>query len=871
MRRTKIALQSPSLSLVALAWCLHAPLASVAHAQDSSPTDPAGDEIGQDSQSQPGEPAAPANDEPAVQTRSGITFINRKTEVETVEERPSLEFNVPLVSGTQVLGDVAVKVERDGSVLIGTDMLREQLALLLNEEGLRRFDTYSANRENIRPEPLSEAGIELAFNQNLLEVTIVQIDGTLRQTRDLIAQNTSSSREQLTLLEPENFSAYLNINTNLEYDTEEEEFRPEFFFDGATRIGDIVVEYDGAYSDQLGDGMRFSRRGVRAVYDQREKFRRFAAGDLRLESLSLLRTPFLGGVSVEKSRRVFDPFLPAARLGSGEIFLDNRSTVDVVINGEQFQRLELDAGTYDLASLPVQLGSNDVELRIRDSGGREQLVNLDYFFQPLDLEAGEEEYSFAAGFIARDLAFEPNYTDDPAVTALYRRGVSDNLVLGGAAQISEDVQLFGLESSIVPQFIPGFFDLQAATSFSEASGTGFAARASYRFTGGNSFTNRSGFTLNVDYTGEGFTTISNLIPVAFDLVTVSANYNRTLTERGRMVAGALYSHRSGPQDDLTNIFVDYIHRVSDRLQVTIGAEYGTGDAFGNEWGTRVAVSYVFGPSTRALADYRSRSETFRANLSKGSENRVGSFGYDVGVTTDPNQSRIDASFDYTSNRFDTRFSAFTAGDNFGSIDQEQRYRLQVGTSLAFAGKEFAIGRPVRDAFVIAHPHETLSDGEVITGRTLADNEYEANSGIFGGALQGRLSSYTEQTVQYDVEGGAVGYDIGEGSVRLDPPYRAGYSLEVGNDYFVSIVGNLYRGEEPVSLVSGTIVALDDDEFEEKQFFTNSTGRFGMIGFAPGKSYRVTYDNGASSFEFTVPEDSDGLFRLGDVRLPAIEE
>src|SRR5690606_24296956 len=105
-------------------------------------------------------------------------------------------------------------------------------------------------------------------------------------------------------------------------------------------------------------------------------------------TIPLLRTPMIGGVSVERRRRTFRPFLPASRLGGREIYLDTSSTVDVLINGTEYQTLQLDAGQYDLANLPLQFGSNNVQLVIRDAAGRQQTIDYDYFFEPLDLERG---------------------------------------------------------------------------------------------------------------------------------------------------------------------------------------------------------------------------------------------------------------------------------------------------------------------------------------------------------------------------------------------------------------------------------------------------------------------------------------------------
>ena len=785
------------------------------------------------------------------------------------QDRRIIQFTVPLVYRQEVYGDVLVAVAPDNTASISSLDLRTQMERILNADGLASLDQVIAGRTFVTPESLAAAGIAIEFDSGLLQLTISSIAGEIRPVRPLFEVRERSVDRNFEVLAPSRFSAYLNINTNVDYETRTDDLLPEFFFDGATRFGDVAVEYDFAYLEQFGEGARIQRRGLRAVYDEPDNFRRFAAGDLRVETLALLRTPFIGGVSVEKNRRVFDPFQPAARLGAGQIFLDNRSEVEVVINDRVYETLSLEAGTYDLSTLPVQVGSNDVQLLIRDTGGREQRVNLDFFFQPLDLLPGDEQYSFAAGFIARELAFEPDYSGDLGFSGLYRKALSSDLILGGAVQLSEDVQLFGAQAQVVPQFIPGAFDVEMAMSFSELGGTGVAVRSSYRFFSGTSFTSQQALTLNVDYASSGFITISDLLPIDFDLLTLNASYNRSISSRGRITTGIIHSTRGGGFQDVTTAFVDYIHRFNNRLQLTAGVEYGSADGFSDNFGVRVGVNYLFGPNSRGSIDYRSRLETVRADFQRGADNTVGSLGYDFGITQEPGQTRVDASADYVANRFDTRVLLISEGDNFGSITDQQRVRVQVGTALAFAGGEFAVGHPIRDAFAIVHPHESLKEGQVIVGRDLSDNRYEANSGVLGGALQGRLTSYNEQSVDYDVDNAPLGYNVGDGVARVNPPYRGGYAIEVGDSYYVSVTGTLTRGGEPAVLATGQVTALDDDQFEPQPFFTNSVGRFGLLGFAPGRSYRVTLTDG-TSFDFTVPDNDDALLRLTPDVPPAEE-
>src|SRR5690606_16472479 len=106
-------------------------------------------------------------------------------------------------------------------------------------------------------------------------------------------------------------------------------------------------------------------------------------------------------------------FQPVTQLGGRQFFLDTPSTVEVHVNGAPYQTLDLQPGVYDLADLPLRYGSNDVQIVVRDAAGRQQVTRFDYFFDPIDLSPGEDEYQLGLGVVARELALEPEYTGDP--------------------------------------------------------------------------------------------------------------------------------------------------------------------------------------------------------------------------------------------------------------------------------------------------------------------------------------------------------------------------------------------------------------------------------------------------------------------------
>lgn len=772
----------------------------------------------------------------------------------------SVTMSVPLAWSGRVLGDVIAQVDPDGSVAIESQSLRGELIRLLNDAGVRRLDEAIAGDPFVTPEELRPAGFDVSFDMGLLQLAVKAIDPALRPAAPLFGP--TGNEPLLPSVEPANFSAYLNTSLNLLYRDQGGIEPPDVFLFGAARYQNVVMEFDGGFTEGLNNDYRFYRRAARAVYDEPDSYRRWSAGDLQLNSTGMLRTPFIGGVAVEKSRRTFDPFTPTFNLGGRQIFVASPSTVEVVVNGAPYQTLDLQPGTYSLDDLPIQIGSNDVQLVVRDAAGREQVTRFDYFFDPIELDAGEDEYTLALGVTARELSLQPTYSNDPVFIGNYRKALSDILVVGGGVQISENLQVVAAETQFVPQVIPGSFNFQGAVS--TGGGTGFALRGGYRLTLGSA-SDAKRFSVTFNYESKNFRTVGDISGFRLENLSVNATYSQTLSERTSLVAGANYFSRGGGRDQST-FFADVNHRLRDNVRATFGVEYGTGSAFGRNFGVRAGISVLFGGRNRADATYQSRRELTRASLSRGSGNNVGSLGYSVNVQDSAGNTSVDGVVDYVANRFDARLSLATSGTSFGGIADDQTARLQIGTSIAFADGAFGIGRPIQNSFLLAQPHNTVKDANVIAGRSLSRGGFEASSGPLGAAVVNRLSPYNPQDVQYDLDNVEAGYDIGSGVVRVDPPFRAGYKLIVGTDRFVSAVGFLTMDGAPAALVAGLVTSGDDEGFEPEPFFTNSAGRFGLIGLAPGRSYTIRLNDGGQTFTIEVPADNTGLYRVKTIDL-----
>jgi outer membrane usher protein len=764
---------------------------------------------------------------------------------------------LPVMRGGRIYDDVSVDLYSDGQIRYQRESLVERLAPLMSEEGRAQFALRLGNVPTVSPEDVAGAGILLRFDASLLEIHVERIDPLIAPLVR-IGSAMESPAVPITL-QPESFSAYLNISGDFSL-TDFNDFQtPALLLAGAVRFRGLVFEFDGGFDSTGQGGSSFYRRAARLVYDEPERQRRWSAGDIQLSNLGIVGGTLLGGFGVEKGRRNFLGFQPLTPLGGQQVLLERDSTVEVIAGGQQVQTLQLAAGPYDFAQLRAQYSGRDTQLFITDITGRRQLAEFDMLSSTTDLARGEDEYSAGFGFTPRRFTTQPVYGGLPAFSGFYRRGLADRLALGVLAQLSERTQVVGTELTVLPRALPGRFEISGAVS--RGNGTGLALRGAYSLQFGAAGDRQ--FSIVADYQSAGFATLADELGFfpRVRTLSVSANYSHSIGERTTLVAGANLFEREG-SPSMRSAYVDVIHRTR-RFRLTGGLEYGTG-LLADRFGVRVTISVPLGRSSRAEAGYNSRRDDFRAFVTRSHDDQVGSWGYDLGVRRTGGSASVDASGTYVGNRFFARAVISSAGANIANIADRQQMRLQIGTSIAYAGGAIAIGRPIQDSFVIASAHASMSGEQVVIGRSIHERRFDALSGAFGPGLGGTLNSYSHQNIVYDLARGARGQDIGSGIETVEPPYRSGYRLIVGNGATVTAFGFLNLQSRRAELVAGTITSADDREFGAQPFFTNSVGRFAIPGLKPGRTYRVRLNGLDTSYTISVPENAEPLLQLGDI-------
>ena len=288
---------------------------------------------------------------------------------------------------------------------------------------------------------------------------------------------------------------------------------------------------------------------------------------------------------------------------------------------------------------------------------------------------------------------------------------------------------------------------------------------------------------------------------------------------------------------------------------------------------RLAVRFNIRPDEKTTVstnyDSLNRQNTLSAYRSEG--NGLGRWDTNVDLQQlgYSDTANANAAFGYYGNRGEAHLSY--NGDasgarlsKFAPQANTQRASMRGSTSIAFADGAVAIGPPIRGgAFAIVSPHESIAGKEI----TVGDSENpRAKADGWGPAVVADVPAYSASNLTVDVADLPVGYSLGAGAFDLKAPYKAGYLLEVGSAYSVSVYGILLDAQgEAVALMTGFAYPVGQPS-KRVSIFTNASGKFGAEGLAPGRwTIEMVTEGIPLLFSIDVPKGVDGLFKAGTLR------
>ncbi|NIJ21592.1 outer membrane usher protein [Sphingomonas naasensis] len=780
-----------------------------------------------------------------------------------------LDLTVPLLFKRRSLGDLTIRLTFDDRLLVDTKAFQSLVETLLNDEARSALTQRLQNRDHVTSEDLAPLGIAFEYDPSSLAVVVLTIDPGKRAAQQLF--DVSRPPNDKPDIEPASVAGFLNINVFQSYRWNTNEAPPPALnLNGAIRYGGIVFEGDGQFAQQgfaNTGNYSFERNYARFVYDEPAQYRRWFLGDLSTEIRGQQGFAQMGGIGVSRQRQRFDPYRSSVLQSNRQLILQRDSSVRILRNGVLYRELRLDAGAYDFSALPLLSGSNDVQIEVRDNAGGVQSLAYSSYLDPIDLVPGDFEYAAYVGPISTRFGQSPVYNGPVAFSGFFRKAFLNAPAVGVGLQATAHVQTLTGQTQFVLSGGSRLL-LDGGVSHSREAGAGVSVGAGFE-----QLIDRGGLvdsaTLRVDYLSRRYAFISSPDADNNNAVNITGQYTRAINQRiWALVTGSYLKSRD--RRDSYRIGVSANYNLTRELSVRGGVDYSRFDqGLGRGSGIGFNVAIVFQPNYRDRFEARHDGALDSSSLSytHTSSSRIGSVGYGATVNRDGDALGAQGFADYIANRFDATLSHASYGPSLGRFGSDNVTGVRVGTSLAFADGAFGLGRRINDSFAVLYAHDNLKGRSVVAGQSLANNDYMSKSGTFGGAVNGYLSSYVTQSIQYDIENPPAGYDIGAGTVRVNPPYHSGYKLKIGTDAFVSAAGVLtFPNGTPVALAGGRVIAKDGKDKEPIPFFTNSVGRFAIQNLRPAIDYRVELGSGSAAFEFRVPADTTGLVDLKTIVL-----
>lgn len=761
---------------------------------------------------------------------------------------------IQIKDGETYLGDADAQIAADDTLLVSVAQINELFGRRLDAARLAQLGQVQAVDGFATIAAYAARGFIMRFDKRTFELTVsVATADRAVQTIALADLDTQIIGE---FAEPASFSAYLNIRGSLDYvhtGFDKGLTDPFFLFDGAMRIAPFVVEAEGGWD---GIDRRFVRSGTRVVYDDAKRLLRWTAGDLQAQNRGFQGLLDVAGVGIVRSYALLEPQRNVAPRGGRTFSVARNATVEALVNGRPIRTLRLQPGTYNLSDFPFAQGGNDVELIITDDTGQREVISFSTFVERTQLAPGLSEFSLNVGVLTRRES-NLSYTNDPAVTGFYRRGLNEFLTVGANFQYARESYLVGAEAVLGTSL--GTIGADVAVSQIQNLGSGWAANFSLeRIT--QSEQGSASLLAAIELRSRRFGAVEQLFPDNPYDYNVSVSYNRSLGRQSFIGIQGRYAHGRDAVVDERSARLTFGRRLGNFTNLTFDAEWSNG-VRGDDKSFRISLVRRFGTRTSARAEFDGRDNRVRLGAQSSGGYGIGAWSVSGNADIGKEAIAVNAAGNYVSNRADigVAHAATYSPDSRGIVDQ--RTSLRLGSSIAFAGGMFTVGRPINDSFAIVRPFKGSKDLRIEVEP--AQGSAQARSGVLGPALFGQLTSYSARTLTYDAPEAPAGLDIGTGSLRTFAPYRSGYVVTVGSDYNVMAIGTLLESGQPLDLKAGFAQEVGGEK-RKVELFTNREGRFAAAGLKPGRWRIEIAGPPPIVYDLVIPETAEGVVRIGEL-------
>jgi outer membrane usher protein len=435
------------------------------------------------------------------------------------------------------------------------------------------------------------------------------------------------------------------------------------------------------------------------------------------------------------------------------------STVDIYINNAKAYSTPIRPGPFSVQNLPVPVGAGNVRVVVRDVFGRESTAVVPYVRYDSMLKQGLHDFSYEAGFLRRNYAFESNDYGDFAAVGTHRYGATNWLTLEGHAEAMEDRgNLGGVVQVTMP--VLGLAGLGGALSTGD--GTGQLGKAFFQ-------RNERDWTIGAAAQQQS----ENYVDVATEPNQIRTLGTRQVSASARVgerhwlnVLGLRTTDRTGTFDTAT-LGWSFSITPSATLTTNLSQFSGSLQPTNNVLSIMLAVSLGERDFATASAERRSNPSEKNALLNV-SRNllETDSFGYRVLAGEQSDASRLELGAFW---RTGVGEFGVEAADSF----DVQATRAYARGSVAAAGGAWRISRYLDQSFAMVK----VADFPDV--RVYANSQPVGKTDGSGVAVIPRLSGFLPNTVTFDAEDIPLEGSFTDNAKPVKIANRMGVLLDMG--------------------------------------------------------------------------------------------
>jgi len=741
-----------------------------------------------------------------------------------------LELTVSCYLNKQPQANISLLVTPDDSLLLKYSELMEFLRPIANTQTLEHIEMLADERGLVNIEELQTLGIGAVFE--LLDFSLkITLPLSMIKEKSIPAV---SKRNQQQAIKSANYSGYINVyssyvyqsNQAQDYEQKQLTVRPE----AVLNLKNWVIENEAQFVN-TSSNHDFKRLGTRVIHDLPIHGMRFSLGDNYSAGSYFQSTTRILGLSLAHDFTLVSDrtIRPSA---SQRFTLDSPSSVEVYIDDRLFRRLNLPAGIYSLDDIPLIEGNNHIVLKITDNAGVTKEVNFT-LTTGLDLfSEGQLEYEFHFGYPAQltdKLAYD---YDQPLFSGFIDYGISTSWTAGFSAQGNEETQQLGIKQIFATPI--GQLSFENAINLDETNGYAYRfAYSSFR----QPSQNGTDFSIGYEYSNPDFYQIafndelSSLANSRQHFIQANLNFMSDSSVQTSLFANVSRRHEQTGFEKSTGVTV--LGNINThQWYYSLGGQWQETEQE-QQWSFNFSLSYQFSYRQRLKLSHQSKYDKSRLEFAQNEDQRfVGALNLRAGLEKNNNNEAVfDLNSQYNTNRLLMSFDHGTYYQHLNGNVLHHQSRVSAAASIAFAGSQWGIGKPIQNSFALVSAHPSLAEKTINLGSQGAD--YLATNSDLPTLLLANINAYDRATVAVDVEDLAPGYDLGAGSISFYPSYKSGHDVVIGSQNNISMLGTLKNSEnEPLALQVGEVRCIEEQAAEPYLFFTSKTGRFALTGLKP---------------------------------------